>query len=153
MILSDICKIRPDHYKVNLVDGRFQVGGVVQDYEWTGDLLVLWFIAENDGELVAECLGQNESGGRITRFLVVDKHWVDRSMAIPHGAKLPRALDEKWYMPQGRQGDTVPFPYYSFPFFELSDPSHFSIYDSIIDSASDNPFSYFPFLQYFFCIN
>ena len=152
MILSDICKIRPDHYKVKSVDGRFQVGGVVRDYEWAGDLLVLRFIAENDGELVAECLGRNESGGRITRFLVVDKHWVDRSMANPHGAKLPRALDEKWYMPWGRQGDNVPFPYYSFPFFESSDPSHFSIDDSI-DTASDKPFSYFPFLQYFFCIN
>ena len=151
MILSDICKIRPDHYKVNSVDGRFQVGGVVRDYKWAGDLLVLRFIAENDGELVAECLGRNELGGRITRFLVVDKHWVDRSMAIPHGAKLPRALDEEWYMPRGRQGDTVPFPYYSFPFFESSDPS---IDNSNIDTASDKPFSsYFPFLQYFFCIN
>jgi hypothetical protein len=124
----------------------------VRDYKWHGDLLVLRFVAENDGELVAECLGRDQLGCRITRFLVVDKHWADRSMATPHGARVPRALDEEWYMSRGCQGDTVPFPYYSFPFFESSDPSHFSIDDSI-DTASDKPFSYFPFLQYFFCIN
>ena len=66
MIILDVCKIQPDHYKVNLVDGWFHVNSVVQDYCWKGDLVVIQYVAENDKEVVAECMGQDESGHMIT---------------------------------------------------------------------------------------
>jgi hypothetical protein len=62
MIILDVCKIRPDHYKVNWVHGWFQVNSVVQDYRWKGDLVVIQYVAENYKELVAECMGQDELG-------------------------------------------------------------------------------------------
>jgi hypothetical protein len=40
MIISNVCKIRPDHYKIDWVEGRFQVNSVVQDYSWDGELVV-----------------------------------------------------------------------------------------------------------------
>jgi hypothetical protein len=46
---------------------------VVQDCHWNGELVVSQYVAENDWEVVAECMGQDEAGHRITRFLVVDK--------------------------------------------------------------------------------
>ena len=54
------------------MDGWFQVNSVVQDYCWKGDLVVIRYVAENDKEVVAECMGQDELGRMITRFLVVD---------------------------------------------------------------------------------
>ena len=62
MIILDVCKIRPDHHKVNWVDGWFHVNSVVQDYQWKGDLVVIQYVAENDKEVVAECMGQDELG-------------------------------------------------------------------------------------------
>ena len=66
MIISDVCKIRPDHYKVNWVDGWFHVNSVVQDYRWKGDLVVIQYVAENAEEVVTECMGQDELGRMIT---------------------------------------------------------------------------------------
>ena len=34
--------------------------------------MVIQYVAENDKEVVAECMGQDESGHMITQFLVVD---------------------------------------------------------------------------------
>jgi hypothetical protein len=47
MIISDVCKIQPDHYKVNWVDGCFQ-DNVVQDHYWNGELVVIQYVAENN---------------------------------------------------------------------------------------------------------
>ena len=66
MIILNVCKIQPDHYKVNWVDGWFHVNSVIQDYRWKGDLVVIQYVAQNDEEVVAECMGQDESGHMIT---------------------------------------------------------------------------------------
>src|ERR1700727_1923703 len=43
MIIMHVCKVRPDHFKVNWVEGRFQVNEWVQDYSWRGPMVVVWF--------------------------------------------------------------------------------------------------------------
>jgi hypothetical protein len=148
MIISDVCKIRPDHYKVNWVDGWFQVNSVVRDYHWEGDLVVIKYVAENDREVVAECMGQDELGCMITRFLVVDKCRLGgSSWRVGHGF-LPKALDMEWYSPWGYLGNDVPIPHFTFPFPETPSNSRFSVSSSSTDSVS----TYFPFLHYFFCL-
>jgi hypothetical protein len=47
----------------------------VWDYSWNGELVIIQFVAENPEEIVAEGVGQDQSGHRIIRFLVVDKNW------------------------------------------------------------------------------
>ena len=58
MIILDVSKILLDHYKVNWVDGWFQVNNGVQDDHWKGDLVVIWYVAKNDKEVVAEYMCQ-----------------------------------------------------------------------------------------------
>jgi len=79
MIISNTCKIRPDHYRVSVSEGRIHLHSVVQDYLWPGVLVVVGFVAENEREIVAECVGRDEQGNRIIRYLVVEKGLVDRS--------------------------------------------------------------------------
>jgi hypothetical protein len=148
MIISDVCKIRPDHYKVNWVDGWFYVNSVVQDYRWKGDLVVVRYVAENDKEVVAECMGQDESGHTITRFLVVDKSWLGGPSWREGHRFLSKALDMEWYSPRGYLGNDVPIPYFSFPYSEFSSNSRFSVSSSGTDSVS----TYSSFLHYFFCL-
>ena len=38
----------------------------MQDYLWKGELMVIQYVAENAREVVAECIGQDESGHWIT---------------------------------------------------------------------------------------
>ena len=148
MIILDVCKIQLDHYKVNWVNGWFHVNSVVQDYQWKGDLVVIQYVAENDKEVVAECMGQDESGHMINQFLVVDKSWLGGlSWRVGHRL-LPKALDMEWYSPRGHLGNDVPIPYFSFPFSEFPSNSRFSVSSSGTDSVS----TYFPFLHYFFCL-
>ena len=130
------------------MDGWFHVNSVVQDYHWKGDLVVIQYVAENDEEVVAECMGQDESGCMITQFLVVDKSWLGGlSWRVGH-IFLPKALDMEWYSPWGYLGNDVPIPYFSFPFSKFPSNSRFSVSSSGTDSVS----TYFPFLQYFFCL-
>jgi hypothetical protein len=98
MIISDTCKIRPDHYKVSVSEGKIHLHSVVQDYLWPGVLVVICFVAENEREIVAECVGRDEQGNRIIWYLVVEKGLVDRSWTI---WRLPKALGEDWYMSCG----------------------------------------------------
>jgi hypothetical protein len=112
MIISNTCKIRPDHYRVSVSEGRIHLHSVVQDYLWPGVLVVVGFVAENEREIVAECVGRDEQGNRIIRYLVVEKGLVDRSWTI---WKLPRALGEDWYMSRGSMGVEVSVPYFLFP--------------------------------------
>ena len=42
-------------------------------------MVVVQFAAENRRELVVECIGWATLGSQITRFLVLEKSWVDRS--------------------------------------------------------------------------
>jgi len=56
MIISNTCKIRPDHYRVSVSEGRIHLHSVVQDYLWPGVLVVVGFVAENEREIVAECM-------------------------------------------------------------------------------------------------
>ena len=94
------------------MDGWFHTNSVVQDYQWKGGLVVIQYVAENDEEVVAECMGQDESGRMITQFLVVDKSWFGGRVGHRF---LPKALDMEWYSPQGHLGNDVPIPYFSFP--------------------------------------
>jgi hypothetical protein len=129
------------------VDGWFQVNSVEQDCHWNGELVVFQYVAENDREVVAECRGQDESGHRITQFLVVDKYWLGgSSWRVGHGF-LPKALDMEWYSPQGCLGND-PCPHFSFPFPKLINNSRFSVSPSGTDSVSTYPLS----LHYFFCL-
>src|SRR6202790_5870451 len=114
MIISNTCKIRPDHYRVSVSEGRIHLHSVVQDYLWPGVLVVVGFVAENEREIVAECVGRDEQGNRIIRYLVVEKGLVDRSWTI---WKLPRALGGDWDMSCGRRGVEVSVPVF---FFSLS---------------------------------
>jgi len=82
MIISYVCKIRPDHCKVNWVGGCFQINSVVQDHWWNRELVVIRSRPENNREVVAECIGQDQLGHRITHVLVVDKCWLD-GLCIP----------------------------------------------------------------------
>src|SRR6202044_332424 len=50
MIITHVCKVRPDHFKVNWVEGRFRVNEWVQDYSWRGPMVVVRFAAENRRE-------------------------------------------------------------------------------------------------------
>jgi hypothetical protein len=105
-------------------------------------------VAENDKEVVAECMGQDESGHKITRFLVVDMCWLcGSSWRVAHGF-LPRALDMEWYSPWGCLGNDVPIPHFSFPFSEFPSNSRFSVSSSGTDSVS----TYSTFHPYFFCL-
>ena len=101
MIISDTCKIHPDHYKVSISEGRIHLHSVVQDYLWPGVLVIIRFVAENERDIVAECVGRDEQGNRIIRYLVMEKGLVDRSWTI---WRLPKALGEDWYMSRGRMG-------------------------------------------------
>src|ERR1700683_396104 len=114
MIITHVCKVRPDHFKVNWVEGRFRVNEWVQDYSWRGPMVVVRFAAENRRELVVECMGWAESGRQIARFLVLEKSWVDRpdnlvvslwSNIWPWG--LSKALDSEWYLPQEGDGNNL----------------------------------------------
>ena len=110
--------------------------------------MVIQYVAENDEEVVAECMGQDESGCMITRFLVVDKSWLGGpSWRVGHRF-LPKALDMEWYSPRGHLGNDVPIPYFSFPFSEFPRNSRFSVSSSGTDSVS----TYFSFLHYFLCL-
>jgi hypothetical protein len=105
-------------------------------------------VAENDKEVVAKCMGQDESDHMITRFLVVDKSWLGGSSWRVGHRFLPKALDMEWYSPQGYMGNDVPIPHFTFPFSETPSNSQFSVSSSGADSVS----TYFPFLPYFFCL-
>ena len=127
MIIAHVCKIRPDHFKVNWVEGSFQVNEWVQDYSWKGSMVVIRFVAANRRELVVECMGWAESGKQITRFLVLEKSWVDRSdhtMANLWGkiwlCRIPKALDSEWYLPREVDGNNLPLPYFSKPMLDYS---------------------------------
>ena len=69
MIIARVCQVRPDHFKVNWVEGHFWVNKLVQDYSWKGSLRVIWYVAVNGRELMVECMGWDESGRKIIRFL------------------------------------------------------------------------------------
>jgi hypothetical protein len=57
MIISNVCKIQPDHYKIDWVEGWFRVNSVVWDYSWNGELVVTRYVAGNRDEVVAEGVG------------------------------------------------------------------------------------------------
>ena len=122
MITTHVCKVRLDHFKVNWVEGRFQVNEWVQDYSWKGLMVVIQFTAENRRELVAECMGWAELGRQITRFLIVEKSWVDRSYNLVVNSwrsiwhwRLPNTLDSEWYLPREGDGNSLPLPHFSKP--------------------------------------
>ena len=111
--------------------------------------MVIRYVAENAEEVVAECMGQDESGCMITRFLVVDKSWLGGpSWRVGHRF-LPKALDMEWYSAQGYLGNDVIIPHFTFPLSEFPSNSRFSVSSSGTDSVS----TYFPFLHYFFCLS
>src|SRR3984885_5323254 len=98
MVSTTICKILPDHYKVQHAEGLFAQNSVVQDYEWRGVLVIRQFVAENEMEVVAEREGRDEHGRQIVRFLVLDKTQLDDSKKCGWGChkKLLRALYDEW---------------------------------------------------------
>ena len=93
-------------------------------------MVVVCFVAENRRELVAECMGWAELGRQITRFLVLEKSWVDRLDNLVTSSwsnichwRLPKALDSEWYLPQDSDGNDLPLPYFSKPLFDHSTQS------------------------------
>ena len=156
MIISEVCKVRPDHYKVCAIEGQLQVRSVVRDYRWLGELVVSQFVGENAHEVVAECRGWDKSGRMIVRFLVVEKSQVFRPERLVRGLggwmhrKLPQALEKEWYFPQGMQGNDLPLPHYSFPFSDSSSLSQFSLSD-FGGSRGAEAVSYFSLFSLLFC--
>jgi hypothetical protein len=144
MIISDTCKVRPDHYKVNVSEGRFHLHSVVQDYLWPGVLVVVRFVAENERDIVAECVGRDEQGNRIIRYLVMEKGLVDRSWTI---WRLPRALGEDWYTSRGSMGVEVSVPYFLFPLSDSISSSSLPVSDG---DKGQNPSSTLSILSSFF---
>ena len=144
MIISNTCKIRPDHYRVSVSEGRIHLHSVVQDYLWPGVLVVVGFVAENEREIVAECVGRDEQGNRIIWYLVVEKGLVDRSWTI---WKLPRALGEDWYMSRGSMGVEVSVPYFLFPLSDSISSSSLLVSD---DNKGQNLLSTLSILSSFF---
>jgi len=147
MIISDTCKIRPDHYKVSVSEGRIHLHSVVQDYLWPGVLVVVGFVAENEREIVAECVGWDEQGNRIIRYLVVEKGLVDRSWTI---WKLPRALGEDWYMSRGSMGVEVSVPYFLFPLSDSISSSSLLVSDGNKDQNLSSTLSILA--SFFWCV-
>ena len=112
-------------------------------------MVVVRFAAENRRELVVECMGWAESGRPITRFLVLEKSWVDRSDNLvvslwsniwPWG--LSRALDSEWYLPREGDGNSLPLPHFSKPLPGRSS----SAFENTVDGLGCN--SLLPFLLY-----
>jgi hypothetical protein len=105
MIISHVCHIRPDHFLVGHLTVPLQLGTLVQDYTWSGALMVVRYAAENAKEVV-ECAGWNVVGDQIIHFLVVDKsrvQWTDMSLvslgSLTIYQKLPAALPFGMYIP------------------------------------------------------
>src|SRR6202050_2177512 len=99
--------------------------------------------------LVVECMGWAKSGRQITRFLVLEKSWVDRSDNLvvslwsniwPWG--LSRALDSEWYLPREGDGNNLPLPHFSKPLPGRSS----SAFENTVDGLGCN--SLLPFLLY-----
>jgi len=118
MIISHVCHIRPDHFLVGHSTVPLQLGTLVQDYTWSGALVVVRYVAENFKEVVVECAGWNVAGDQIIRFLVVDKSQVQRTdMALVSlGSltiyqRLPAALPFGMYNPRWYRGNDLPLPY------------------------------------------
>jgi len=147
MIISDTCKIRPDHYKVSVSEGRIHLHSVVQDYLWPGVLVVVGFVAENEREIVAECVGRDEQGNRIIRYLVVEKGLVDRSWTI---WRLPKALGEDWYMSCGSMGVEVSVPYFLFPLSDSISSSSLLVSDGNKDQNLSSTLSILA--SFFWCV-
>src|ERR1700735_57908 len=61
-------------------------------------MVVVQFAAENKRELVVECMGWAESGRQITRFLVLEKSWVDRldNLVSLWSNIWPQGLQKHW---------------------------------------------------------
>jgi len=99
---------------------------VVQDYLWPGVLVIIRFVAENERDIVAECVGQDEQGNRIVWYLVMEKGLVDRSWTI---WRLLKALGEDWYMSRGSMGVEVSVPYFLFPLSDSISSSSLPVSD------------------------
>src|SRR6202050_2482331 len=142
MIITHVCKVQPDHFKVNWVEGRFRVNEWVQDYSWRGPMVVVRFAAQNGRELMVECMSWAESGRQITRFLVLEKSWVDRSDNLVASSwnniwhwRLPKALDSEWYLPCEGDGNSLPLPHLSKPLLDCSTSFSKSIGDSVASTS------------------
>jgi hypothetical protein len=78
----------------------------VQDYTWSGALVVVCYVVENSKEVVVECAGWNVAGDQIIHFLVVDKsqvQWMDMALvslgSLMIYQRLPAALPSGMYIP------------------------------------------------------
>jgi hypothetical protein len=151
MIISHVCHIQPDHFLVSHLTILLHLGTLVQDYTWSGALVVACYVAENSKELVVKCAGWNLAGDQIVHFLVVDKlqvQWMDMVPASFGGLtiyqRLLAALPCEMYLPQWYRGDDLPLPYPPIlpllPIISLPSPSLSSISlftpDSIPDCCS-----------------
>jgi hypothetical protein len=150
MMISTICKVRPDHYSISHLEGTIQLHSIVQDYSWQGVLVVIRFVAENEQEVVIESVGRDELGYQITRFLVLKKEWVDRpKRGIEQFWGLPKALDQHWYRSRGCVGNDVSVPYFRHP-FSTSSFSFLSFTDS--EDTHDSSLSFSIFSNVSWCL-
>ena len=93
-------------------------------------MVVVQFGAENRRELVVKCMGWAKLGRQITKFLVLEKCWVDRSDNLVVSLwsniwpwRLSKALDSEWYLPQKGDGNNLPLPHFTKPLPDQSSSS------------------------------
>src|SRR5271170_769447 len=74
-IMAFTSRAGPDHYMVTFVDEDWKIKKniLVQDWRWSGPLVVVDFVAHNSSQLVTRCIGRNRAGDAIERYLVVKK--------------------------------------------------------------------------------
>jgi len=63
MIMSYTCKIQPDHYKISISEGQIQLHSVVQDYLWSGVLVIMWLRMRRKLSVLVEMSGEIELFG------------------------------------------------------------------------------------------
>ena len=121
-IMAFTSRAGPDHYMVTFVDEDWKIKKniLVQDWRWSGPLVVVDFVAHNSSQLVTRCIGRNRAGDAIERYLVVKKSdcVVPPESLLPDegGNALKIGLTEEEYMARDSPGVDLPFPFSPLPF-------------------------------------
>jgi hypothetical protein len=167
-IMAYTSRAGPDHYMVMFVDEDWKIKEniLVQDWRWSGPLVVVDFVAHNSSQLVTRCIGRNKAGDAIERYLVVKKSdcVVPPESLLPNevGDTLKMGLTEEEYMARDSPGVDLPLPCSPLPFpIPMITSAYLSQYsptylaytplpDAISSSSSSLP-SYKSFLRSLCC--
>lgn len=121
-IMAYTSRAGPDHYMVMFVDEDWKIKEniLVQDWRWSGPLVVVDFVAHNSSQLVARCIGRSEAGDAIERYLVVKRSdcVVPSESLLPgeDGGALKLGLSEDEYLARDFPGVDLPLPGSPLPF-------------------------------------